>query len=196
MHLPAPSPTPSAPGRNPTTAGSVAVTWVQPDPKHPQLVRPMTLRCFFVLSCFLATAVSAHADANADRAAITARLQHWATAFNTHDAAGIRDLFTPDLVAIVPGAIDGTRDSLCANLAALLARPDLQLHYDNPEIREIIVSGDIAVVRPIWTLTTRKGGEQDVSTEAGIDIFQRQTDGTWSISRFASFTDKPNKNLQ
>ena len=77
-----------------------------------------------------------------------------------------------------------------------MARPDLQLHYDSPEIREIIISGDIAIVRPIWTLTTRKAGEQDVTTEAGIDIFKRQPDGRWSIARFASFTDKPNKNLQ
>jgi uncharacterized protein (TIGR02246 family) len=156
----------------------------------------MVCRCLFAIACFLAATVSARADADADRAAITARLQHWTTAFNAHDAAGIRDLFAPDLVAIVPGAIDGTRDSLCANLDALLARPDLQLHYDNPEIREIIISGDIAVVRPIWTLTTRKAGEQDVTTEAGIDIFKRQPDGRWSIARFASFTDKPNKNLQ
>jgi uncharacterized protein (TIGR02246 family) len=156
----------------------------------------MIRRCLLVLSCLLATAVSARADPDADRAAITARLQHWAAAFDAHDAAGIRDLFAPDLVAIVPGAIDGTRDSLCANLAALLARPDLQLHYDAPEIREIIISGDIAIVRPIWTLTTRKGGEQYVATEAGIDIFKRQADGIWSIIRFAAFTDKPNKNLQ
>jgi steroid delta-isomerase len=155
----------------------------------------MIVRCLLLLSCLLA-AIPAHADPDADRAAITTRLQQWTTAFNAHDAAGIRDLFAPDLVAIVPGSIDGTRDQLCANLDALLARPDLQLHYDNPEIREITISGDIAVVRPIWTLTTRKGGERDVTTEAGIDIFQRQPDGRWSISRFASFTDKPNKNLQ
>jgi uncharacterized protein (TIGR02246 family) len=156
----------------------------------------MICRCLFAIACFIAAAASARADPDADRTAITARLQHWAAAFNAHDSAGIRDLFAPDLVAIVPGAIDGTRDSLCANLDALLARPDLQLHYDNPEIREIIISGDIAVVRPIWTLTTRKAGEQDVTTEAGLDVFQRQPDGRWSIARFASFTDKPNKNLQ
>lgn len=143
-----------------------------------------------------AAATSARADPDADRAAITARLNHWAAAFNAHDAAGIRDLFAPDLVAIVPGAIDGTRDSLCANLDALLSNPDLQLHYDNPEIREVILAGDIAVVRPIWTLTTRKGGQQEVTAEAGIDIFKRPPDGRWSIARFAAFTNKPNKNLQ
>ena len=85
---------------------------------------------------------------------------------------------------------------LARGLGLLTIVSHLLYHYDNPEIREIIISGDIAVVRPIWTLTTRKGGEQDVSTEAGIDIFKRQPDGRWSISRFASFTDKPNKNLQ
>jgi steroid delta-isomerase len=74
-------------------------------------------------------------------------------------------------------------------------QPGLQLHYDNPDIQEIIVSGDIAVVRLIWTLTVRKGNEQDVNTEAGIDIFQRQPDGRWSIARFASFTNTPNRFL-
>jgi len=68
----------------------------------------------------------------------------------------------------------------------------LSLHYDSPDIREIIVSGDIAVVRLFWTLTARKGGEQSVTDEAGIDIFKRQPDGRWSIARFMSFSTAPN----
>jgi steroid delta-isomerase len=143
-----------------------------------------------------ATAPSVHADPASDNAAITERLLHWTAAFNARDDAGTCDLFAPDLAYSIPGQLDGTRATLCANIHAVQARPGMQLHYDNPDIREIIVSGDIAVVRLFWTLTTRKGTDQDVSTEAGMDIFKRQPDGQWSIARFLSFTITPNKNLQ
>ncbi len=159
----------------------------------------MLYRCLLsvigLVAIFAAT-LPARADPESDKAAITERLRHWTAAFNAHDDAGICDLFAPDLVYTIPGRLDGSRAALCANLRTLQARPGLQLHYDNPDIREIMVSGDIAVVRLFWTLTTRKGTDQDVTTEAGMDIFKRQPDGRWSIARFLSFTITPNKNLQ
>jgi uncharacterized protein (TIGR02246 family) len=148
--------------------------------------------------CLLAAqagVMPACADPDSDRTAITERLRRWTAAFNARDAAGVCDLFAPDLIATIPGDLGGDRDALCTRLAALLAKPGLQLHYDEPDIREIIVSGDIAVVRLFWTLRTRSGDQQDVTTEAGMDIFKRQPDGRWSISRFLSFTLRPNKNL-
>jgi len=141
-------------------------------------------------------ATLARADVESDRVAITDRLQRWTVAFNARDAAGVCDLFALDLVSTVPDALDGSRDALCGKLSAVLAKPGLQLHYDSPDIREIIVSGDIAVVRLFWTLTAQKGGESSVSTEAGMDIFKRQPDGKWSIARFISFSATPNKVLQ
>jgi uncharacterized protein (TIGR02246 family) len=158
----------------------------------------MFSRGLIMMLCLLAVeamATSSRADPDSDRAAITERLQRWTTAFNTHDAAGICDLFASDLVSTVPGDLDGSRDALCTRLAALQAKPGLQLHYDNPDIREIIVSGDIAVVRLFWTLTTKNGAEQDMTREAGMDVFKRQPDGKWSIARFLSFSLRPNKNL-
>ena len=142
------------------------------------------------------TVTPAVADADSDGVAITDRLQRWTVAFNARDAAGVCDLFALDLVSTVPDALDGSRDALCGKLSAVLAKPGLKLHYDSPDIREIIVSGDIAVVRLFWTLTAQKGGESSTSTEAGMDIFKRQPDGKWSISRFISFSATPNKVLQ
>ncbi|HEX5325726.1 MAG TPA: nuclear transport factor 2 family protein [Acetobacteraceae bacterium] len=108
-------------------------------------------------------------------------------AFNARDAAGTCDLFASNLISTVPGALDAGRDAVCSRLAALLARHDVELHYDL-DIHEIIVSGDIAVVRLVWTLTSRRGSHRDTSKEAGMDIFDRQPDGTWSIIRFIAFT--------
>lgn len=147
------------------------------------------------LLAYSAMVPAARADLAADRAAIIERLHRWTAAFNARDAAGVCDVFAPDLVATVPGMADGSREAVCARLAQLLARRDLGLHYDEPDIREIIVSGKLAVVRLFWTLRTRKGGAEDVTTEAGMDIFERQPDGTWSIARYMSFTDRPSRNL-
>ena len=93
-------------------------------------------------------------------------------------------------------AVESTRQSLCANLERLLARQDMQLRYDAPEIREIIVSGDIAVVRIVWSHTVRRGGDEETTPEAGIAVFRREPDGRWSISRFATFTLRPNRLLE
>ena len=78
----------------------------------------------------------------------------------------------------------------------VLGRTDILLHYAMPDIHEIIVSGDIAVVRLTWTLTTQAGGARDTTTEAGMDIFRRQPDGRWSIARFVAFTTRPNALLK
>jgi uncharacterized protein (TIGR02246 family) len=128
------------------------------------------------------------ADPASDKAINIERLHRWTTAFNAGDAGRICDLFAPDLVVTTPGELNGTRQALCRKLDALLDKPELHLHYDNPDIREIIAAGDIAVVRLFWTLTARKGSEQDITQEAGMDIFERQPDGKWSIARFMSFT--------
>ena len=134
----------------------------------------------------LVAASAAQADPQADRQAIAARLYQWAAAFNARDAAGSCDLFAPDLVSTVPGALEAGRDAVCARLTALLARPGPQLRY-SPDIQEIIVSGDTAVVRLVWTLTIDAGAARQTRREAGMDVFRRQPDGRWSIVRFMAF---------
>jgi uncharacterized protein (TIGR02246 family) len=132
---------------------------------------------------------SGHADDQADRAAITARLQAWAAAFNSRDDKGVCELFANDLVATVPGALDSSRDAVCGRLSALLAKSDMRFTY-SPDILETIISGDLAVVRVIWTLTIIRNGTESSGTEAGLDVFRRQPDSKWSIIRFLAFTTK------
>jgi len=90
-------------------------------------------------------------------------------------------LFAPNLVVTILGELNGNRQAFCRRLGALLAKPEPHRHYDNPDIREIIVAGDIAVVRLFWTLTARKGSEQDTTQEAGMDIFEREPDGKCKV---------------
>jgi ketosteroid isomerase-like protein len=58
-------------------------------------------------------------------------------------------------------------------------------------IKEIVAWGDTAVVRLVWTLTTRQRGRpgQEQSVEPGMDVLRRQTDGSWKIVRFMAYTE-------
>lgn len=132
-------------------------------------------------------AIPAYADPAADAAAIRARLTAWAAAFNARDAAGACDLFAPDLQYALPEEPRGTRATMCGNLARVLARDDLRLRYDAPEVHEVIVSGDLAVVRLTWTLTAAAQGGTETTTEEGMDVFRRQPYGRWAIARFIAF---------
>ena len=147
------------------------------------------------LSLFLLSGTLARADDTSDHQQIIARLDGFADAFNARNVSGACDLFAADLVATIPLGADTRRDRLCGNLGRLLSLKDLQLHYDHPEIQEIIVSGDMAVVRLVWTLTARKGDLADTTREGGLDVFRRQPDGRWSIARMAAFPFGPNKVL-
>ena len=137
----------------------------------------------------------AAADGAAEKAAIASRLTGFAAAFNAKDAAGACDLFAPDLIATTQLAPEVSRNTLCKNFERLFAKPDLAVRYDVPDIREIILAGDLAIVRVIWTLHARAGGEEDTTQEGGIDIFRLDPDGIWSITRMNAFGFRPNKVL-
>ena len=56
------------------------------------------------------------------------------------------------------------------------------------EVREILVSGDIAVVRLVWKLTvTLPNGQQVVSIEPGMDVFRKEPAGGWRIIRYIAY---------
>lgn len=156
------------------------------------------LHCAALVAFIAATTAvtTAHADEAADKAAITERLNRWTADFNAKSPVGVCDLFAPDLVYSIPEVTRGTHETICKNLTTVLAKSDIKLRYANPDIHEIIVSGDVAVVRLTWTLTTEAAGAKDTTTEEGMDIFKRQADGRWSIARFVAFTTRPNKLLR
>ena len=78
----------------------------------------------------------------------------------------------------------------------MLGDRDLQLHYEPPAIHEVIVEGDLAVVRLTWTITVTVGGETETTDEEGMDVFRRQPDGRWSIARYIAFPTAPQRLLR
>ncbi len=143
-------------------------------------------------AAFLALLLSAsHASAadstNAAQDQIRAELEKWTRDFNSGAASEVCSLFATDLISNFRGEPEDTYNSLCANLQMALADPAKAYHYDL-EIKEIIVSGDVGVVRLVWTLKVRpKNGSEQTKREPGLDIFRRQPDGSWKISRYMAY---------
>ena len=53
------------------------------------------------------------------------------------------------------------------------------------KIEEVIVEGSMAVVRDIWTQTDRdSSGIEKVETFRSFEVWRRQSDGAWKISRW------------
>ena len=138
---------------------------------------------------FAAFAPAADDDAAAVQNQIRIALEKWKLDFNAGDASQVCVLFAPDLISNFRGQPEDTYNSLCANLQAALTDPAKTYHYDL-EIKEILVSGDLAVVRLVWTLKVHPkdaASSEVVTREPGMDIFRRQPDGTWKISRYMAY---------
>ena len=140
---------------------------------------------------FLLAAVGTPASAqpaDAAEAEIRTALARWTRDFNARDASRICDLFAKDLRYDFRGAPERDYDAICGLLHKALADRAKQFVYSH-DIREIIVSGDLAIVRLTWTVKVTSPGAADAveSQEPGLDVFRRQPDGSWKIIRYIAY---------
>jgi steroid delta-isomerase len=126
------------------------------------------------------------------QAEIRAALTQWMVDFNAGNAEKTCALFAPDLVAQVRGRPERGYAVQCDLLKSSLADQSKTYRYALA-IREIIVSGDLAVVRLTWTMTVKRkdSGAESTSDEYGLDVFRRQADGSWKIARYMSYDTLP-----
>jgi steroid delta-isomerase len=118
---------------------------------------------------------------------IRTALAKWTQDFNAGRADAACALFAPELRYDFRGYPERGFADICSRLKRSLA--DSGKHYVYAlDIREILVSGDIAVVRLVWTLTVTLGNGQTVSSvEPGMDVFRKQPDGSWKIIRYLAY---------
>jgi ketosteroid isomerase-like protein len=129
----------------------------------------------------------AAADEADPEASIRHALTSWMNEFNARDTQAVCNLFAPGLRYDVQGLPEQNHNDMCDRLHRSLTGTEVGFRYDL-NIKEIIVSGDLAVVRLVWSLTVSRPGVPDVVTpEAGMDIFRRQDDGSWKIIRFMAY---------
>jgi uncharacterized protein (TIGR02246 family) len=144
---------------------------------------PATLVCLQLL-----VASSWAQSSHTVEAAIRAALAKWTEDFNARDASHICDLFAPDLRYDFRGLPERDHQALCTLLRRALADTSKTFTY-SLDIKEIIVSGDLAVVRLVWTSKLSADGKTIETREPGIDVFRKQPDGSWKIARYIAYED-------
>jgi steroid delta-isomerase len=122
-----------------------------------------------------------------DAADIRARLQQWTASFNGRDKAGACELFSKSLVSDVRGQGEADYEARCRTIGNALDDPQRSFHYDL-DIKDIIVDKTTAIVRLNWHLTISPGGM--TSTETGLDVFRKESDGRWRIIRYMAYSDE------
>jgi steroid delta-isomerase len=144
---------------------------------------------WLALVALLAPAV-ARADPAAE-SAIRATLARWTDDFNARRVDRICDLFAAELRYDYRGFEERGFDDICDLLRKSLADDTRTFNYEPPRVKEILVSGDLAVVRLVWKLIVRPAGAEQgsVSVEPGMDVFRRQSDGSWKIVRYIAYEE-------
>ena len=151
------------------------------------------MRPFSAVVAALTTALcllpaTARAD-DAAKAEIAAALESWRSDFNARRSGAICDLFAPELRYDFRGLPEQTYEQLCERLKRALSDTSRGFHYELT-LKEIIVSGDLAVVRLTWHSTlTAADGTRDSADEPGLDVFRRGPDGRWKIIRYIAYSD-------
>ena len=134
----------------------------------------------------LAPAAGRAVVANAEDA-ISATFAQWTKDFNAGNADAVCRLFSPDLRYDFRGYPERDYNDVCTLLHRSLADQSKRYVYAL-EIREIPVSGDLAVVRLAWTLTvTLPNGQIVTSVEPGMDVLRKSPDGQWKIIRYIAY---------
>jgi steroid delta-isomerase len=143
-----------------------------------------TLSLLALAGLLLGVTPSPGADAAAE---VRAALARWTADFNAGRTDKVCELFAKDARADVRGAPERDYAAICDLLVTSLQDKTRRYRYA-VDIKEVLVLGDTAVVRLVWTLTVKgKDGAETQSVEPGMDIFHRQTDGSWKIIRYMAY---------
>jgi uncharacterized protein (TIGR02246 family) len=134
----------------------------------------------------VALALAAPAGA-ADADDIRARLAQWTDDFNAGRADAVCDLFSKDAISNYRGQPERTYEEICGLLKTSLADPARDYRYQL-DLREIIIAGDIAIVRLTWTLFISPLNV--TSVEPGMDVFRKEADGKWRIVRYLAYEEE------
>src|SRR5918996_5555251 len=139
----------------------------------------------FLMIGMLHSAIASEDNAKSE---IEAALTEWTADFNARRADKICALFAPDVRADVAGRPERDYDALC-NLLTRSLRDTTRSYTYTVEIKEILVFGQVAVVRLVWMLAVKnkEDGRESTSVEPGMDLFRKQSDGAWRIIRYMAY---------
>ena len=145
----------------------------------------------FVLVLAAGACAAAPSQARQDEAAIRQSLADWLKAFNSGDYAKAAEIWAPDM----RGWGDGMEDSYQREMDAATRTPRVanpKWHYAL-RIDEVMVEGDMAVVRDTWT---ELGPTGKARTFPSFEVWRRQPDKSWKISRWLDGASTPDSGVK
>jgi steroid delta-isomerase len=118
---------------------------------------------------------------------IRAALEQWTADFNARNADAACRIFSTELRYDFRGYPERGYADICNRMRRSLSDTSKTYAYAL-DIREIIVEGNLAIVRLVWTLTvTLANGQQVASVEPGMDVLRKGSDGAWKIIRYLAY---------
>ena len=147
------------------------------------------MRALAALLLVVLSALPAVAQSSAE-ADIRAAFAQWTADFNARRADKVCDLFARSLISNYRGVPERGYDRQCKILNEALTGNDRHYHYALT-IKEILVFGEIAIARIVWTLTIRDTatGKDTTVIEPGLDVFRKDPDGKWRIFRYIAYDE-------
>ena len=148
------------------------------------------IRTVFAAVTVLAMGAILRGGAAEDEAQIRASLARWVASFNSGDLKAAAEVWAPDLLGWPPEGEDDTYAAEKAYAEKGGGKPPSATYA--LQINEVIVSGDLAVVRDTWTETPRAEPAK-AQTFRSFEVWRRQPDGAWKISRWIDGPPNPAK---
>jgi ketosteroid isomerase-like protein len=154
-------------------------------------VKPRHLLCIALMIAAPAAFGGAGASKTLAETRIRSALADWVSAANRGDYKAALKVWAPDLIGWAPDGVDDTyqREAASAELPIQAPKTTYKLL-----INEVIVDGSLAVVRDTWIETTKRdNGPEIVSQFRSYEVWRRQPDKTWKISRWIDGPVLPSK---
>ena len=119
------------------------------------------IRSSLLLAALLIPLTPAAGDpAQSAQSEIRDALKKWTSAFNSGATGSVCDLFARDLIANYQGQPEHNYESLCKLLQTSLKDTGKRYHHIL-QIKGILVSGNLGIVRLVRTLEALKDGRQE-----------------------------------
>jgi ketosteroid isomerase-like protein len=124
-------------------------------------------------------------SAASDEARIRKRLAQWVEQTRAGDRVAAAEIWAPDLVGWYPGQPD---DSYAREQESARRPQPTGAPRSIPAVTlvEVVVSGDLAVLRDIWDMSQVAGTDTTRQSLRSYEVWRRQPDGAWRIARWIS----------
>jgi steroid delta-isomerase len=143
------------------------------------------------LAALLAAPAALHAQSHApprapdaDAQAIRAKILTGARGFMIGNPDTVLAHYARDIVLSYPGIPDMDYATLARSYGELRRRPAGERAETTPTFDEVLVSGDMAIVRVRWTTTiTDSTGRANTRRLRDLQVWRRERDGEWMFIR-------------